>query len=203
MSGIDAVVFDLGNVLIKVDETIARDRFAARTGKTAGAIESYFHTTPHATNLALGKITGQQFYRTIAKDLDFDGDYDEFAAIWSEIFTPIESMLELSASLATGLSRIILSNTNAIHVRYIREHFPVIEEFDDLILSHEVGLLKPDRAIYELTLRRSGLEAGRTVFIDDLEANVEGARRVGMQSFQFENVERLRQELTKLGVPTI
>jgi glucose-1-phosphatase len=200
MNKIDAVVFDLGNVLLRFDETIARDRFAARTGKTAGEIEAYFHSTPHTAHLVLGKITGQQFYRTVAKDLAFEGDYSEFAAIWSEIFTPIEPMLELAASLASRLPRIILSNTNAIHMSYVREHFPVIQGFDDLILSHEVGLLKPDRAIYELTLRRSRLEAGRTVFIDDLEANVAGARRAGMQALHFENVDRLRQELTKLGV---
>jgi putative hydrolase of the HAD superfamily len=203
MSGIDAIVFDLGNVLLKYDERIARDRMAARTGKSAVEVESYFRTTPYATPLTLGKITGLEFYRTVAKDLGFDGDYGEFAAIWSEIFTPIKPMLELAAGLAPRRPRIILSNTNAIHMSYVHEHFPQIREFDDQVLSHEVGLLKPDRAIYELTVRRSGCEAARMLFIDDLQANVEGARGAGMQSIRFEDVEQLRQELTKLGVPTI
>jgi putative hydrolase of the HAD superfamily len=203
VSGIDAVVFDLGNVLLRFDDTIARDRMAVRTGKTAGEIETYFRSTPHATHLALGKITGQRFYRTVSKDLGFDGDYEEFAAIWSEIFTPIEPMLDLAAGLATRLPRVILSNTNAIHMRYVLEHFPILQDFDAQILSHEVGLLKPDRAIYELTLRQCGLEAGRALFVDDLRANVEGALAVGMQAIQFADAAQVRQELTKHGVMPI
>jgi len=203
VSGIDAVVFDLGNVLLRFDDTIARDRMAARTGRTAGEIETYFRGTPHATHLALGKITGQRFYRTVSKDLGFDGDYEEFAAIWSEIFMPIKPMLELAAGLATRLPRLLLSNTNAIHMRYILDRFPVLQAFDDQILSYEVGLLKPDRAIYELTLRQSGLEAERTLFIDDLRANVEGALAVGMRAIVFVDAAQVRQELTKHGVMPI
>jgi HAD superfamily hydrolase (TIGR01509 family) len=203
VSEIDAVVFDLGNVLLRFDDTIARDRMAARTGKTAGEIEAYFWGTPHATHLSLGKMTGQRFYRTVSNDLGFDGEYEEFAAIWSEIFTPVEPMMELAASLATRLPRMILSNTNAIHMHYISETYPAIQEFDAQILSHEVGLLKPDREIYELTLRHGGLEAGRTLFIDDLPANVEGARAAGMLGLQFMDAGQVRQELTKLGVPSI
>jgi HAD superfamily hydrolase (TIGR01509 family) len=203
MSDIDAVIFDLGNVLLKFDETIARDRLAARTGKTPQEIETYFRTTPHATHLALGKITGQRFYRTVAKDLGFEGDYEEFAWIWSDIFEPIEPMLDLAESLATRLPRVLLSNTNAIHVKHIVKRFPMLVEFDDQVLSHEVGLLKPDRAIYELALKRCGLEAGRTLFIDDIHANVEGARAVGMLGLQFADAGQVRQELTKLGVASI
>ena len=203
MSGLDAVIFDLGNVLLRFDDTIARDRMAARTGKTAGEIETYFRGTPHVTHLALGKMTGQRFYRTVSKDLGFDGDYGEFAAIWSEIFTPIEPMLELAAGLATRLPRILLSNTNVIHMRYILDRFPVLQDFDAQILSYEVGLLKPDRAIYELTLRQCGLEAGRTLFIDDLRANVEGALAVGMRAIPFVDSAQVRQELTKHGVMPI
>jgi len=203
VSGIDAVVFDLGNVLLRFDDSIARNRMAVRTGKTAEEIETYFRGTPHATHLALGKITGQRFYRTVSKDLGFDGDYEEFAAIWSEIFTPIEPMLELAVGLSTRLPRVILSNTNAIHMRYILERFPVLQDFDAQILSHEVGLLKPDRAIYELTLRQCGLEAGRTLFIDDLRANVEAALAVGMQAIQFVDAAQVQQELTKHGVMPI
>jgi glucose-1-phosphatase len=203
MSDLDAVVFDLGNVLVRFDDTIARDRMAARTGRPAAEIEAYFRGTPYATHLALGKITGQRFYRTVSKDLGFDGEYGEFAAIWSEIFTPIEPMLELSASLATRLPRVLLSNTNVIHMRYILECFPVLQDFDAQILSYEVGLLKPDRAIYELMLRQCGLEAGRTLFIDDLRANVEGALAVGMRAISFEDAAQVRQELTKHGVMPI
>jgi HAD superfamily hydrolase (TIGR01509 family) len=203
MNNVDAIIFDLGNVLIEVDEQRAAERFAARTGKTRMEIEAYMRGTPYATELALGKLTKKGFFRTVAKDLAFDGKYEEFASIWSEIFTPIEPMIALAESLKTRVPRLILSNTNAINMDYVFDRFPFLHDFDAHILSHEVGLLKPDLAIYQLALKKHGLTAARTVFIDDLAANVEAARRVGLQAIHFQDVGQAREELTKLGVSPI
>jgi len=203
MNGIEAIVFDLGNVLIAVDEPKAAARMAARTGKTLQQLDEYVRGTPYVIELALGKLTKSQFFHTVAKDLGFDGGYEEFALIWSEIFTPIEPMIALAESLKTRVPRLLLSNTNAIHMDYVFAHFPFLHEFDAHVLSHEVGMLKPDAAIYRYTLEKYGLAAGRTVFVDDLVANVEGARRVGMQAIHFRSPEQARGELTKLGVSPI
>jgi FMN phosphatase YigB (HAD superfamily) len=203
MNKIDAVIFDLGNVLLAVDERPAIDRLAARTGKTRQQIEEYAFTTPHATDLALGKLTRQQFFGTVARDLAFDGTYKEFAVIWGDIFRPIEPMIALAQSLKNRIPRLILSNTNAIHMDYVFERFPFIHDFDGHVLSHEVGLLKPDPAIYKHTLEKHGLAPARTVFFDDLAENVEGARRVGLQAIQFQDVEQVRAVLTKLGLSPI
>jgi glucose-1-phosphatase len=203
VNDIDAVIFDLGNVLVAVDEGRAADRMAARTGKSRPQIEEYARGTPHETNLALGKLTRQQFFETVTRDLAFDGTYKEFAAIWAEIFTPIEPMVALAQSLKNRVRRLILSNTNAIHMDYIFEQFRFLDDFDALILSHEVGLLKPDAAIYKLALAKHVLIAARTVFIDDLALNVEGARQVGLQAIQFQNADQTRAELTKLRLSPI
>jgi putative hydrolase of the HAD superfamily len=200
MNGIDAVVFDLGNVLVRVDEALGAGRLAARTGKTREEVERYFYGTPHAAEFGMGKMTRQVFYRTVAQDLGFDGPYEEFARIWAEVFTPIPPMIALAEGLKGRVPRVLLSNTNVIHIEHILETFPFVSEFDDQILSHEVGLLKPDEAIYRLALKRCGLTAEHTVFIDDLVANVEGARRVGMQAIHHQTPEQTRQELTKLGI---
>ena len=203
MSGIDAIIFDLGGVLVNVDEARALERFAARTRRPAAEISDYVRRTPYVTEFALGKLTRRQFYRVLAKDLKFDGGFEEFAQIWSEIFSPIEPMVALAEGLKTRLPRVILSNTNPLHIDYIIQHYPWFNDFAAQVLSYEVGLLKPDAAIYELTLRQCGLEAARAVFIDDLAANVEGARRVGIQGIQYQNVDQVRAELTKLGVTPI
>ena len=112
-------------------------------------------------------------------------------------------MVQLAESLKTRLPRLILSNTNAIHMDYIFEQYPWIHAFDAHVLSHEVGLLKPDAAIYQHALSKCGLVAERTVFLDDLAANVEAARRVGLRAIHFQNAEQARAELTKLGVAPI
>lgn len=203
MNDIDAVIFDLGNVLVAVDEGRAADRLATRTGKTRQQIDDYARSTPYAIDLALGKLTRQRFFEMVAHDLAFDGTYAELAAIWSEIFTPIEPMIALAGSLKNRVRRLILSNTNAIHMDYIFEQYAFLRDFDALVLSHEVGLLKPDPAIYKYTVEKHGLMAARAVFIDDMAVNVEGARRVGLQAIQFHNAEQARAELTKLGLSPI
>ena len=203
MNGIDAVIFDIGNVLLASDGARAFARMAARTGKTPQQIQEYLSSTPHAHELALGKLSKMRFFHTVAKDLVFDGPYEEFALIWSDIFTPIEPMIALAESLKTRVPRLLLSNTDPIHVDYHLQHFPFLNEFDAHVFSHEVGLLKPDAAIYQHTLTKYGLTAGRTVFFDDVAAYAEAARRVGMIGIQYLNPEQARAELTKLGVSPI
>jgi len=203
MNGIDAIVFDLGNVLLAFDETRAVKRLAVRTGKTPQQIYEYARGTPYVTELALGKVTKLRFFYTVARDLEFEGTYEEFALIWSEIFTPIEPMVLLAQSLKHRLPRLLLSNTNGIHMDYVFQHYPFLQEFDAHILSHEVGLLKPDPAIYRHAISKYGLTASRSVFIDDIAANAEAARHTGMQAIHFQNSDQARAELTKLGVSPI
>ncbi|HXI85605.1 MAG TPA: HAD family phosphatase [Verrucomicrobiae bacterium] len=203
MNGIDAVIFDLGNVLLAFDERRAVERLAARTGRTPQQISDYARTTPYVTELALGKVTKLRFFHTVAKDLAFDGTYQEFALLWSDIFTPIDPMIALAESLKNRLPRLLLSNTNAIHMDYVFEHYPFLQDFDAHVLSHEVGLLKPDPAIFQHALRTSGLTAARTVFLDDIAANAEAARHAGMQGIHYQNPDQARAELTKLGVSPI
>jgi glucose-1-phosphatase len=203
MNGIDAIVFDLGNTLLAFDESRAVGRLAARTGKTPQQIDEYARGTPHVIELALGKVTKLRFFHTVAKDLAFDGTYQEFALLWSDIFTPIEPMIALAESLKNRLPRLLLSNTNAIHKDYVFEHYPFLQDFDAHVLSHEVGLLKPDPAIYRHAVNKYGLTPARTVFLDDIAANAEAARHAGMQAIHFQNPDQARAELTKLGVSPI
>jgi HAD superfamily hydrolase (TIGR01509 family) len=203
MNGIEAVIFDLGNVLLAFDSARASERLAARTGKSRQEIEMYGQSTPYVYELTLGRLSKKRFFQTVAKDLAFDGTYEEFALLWSDIFTPIEPMIALAESLKTRLPRLLLSNTNAIHTDFVLERYPFLNDFDAHVFSHEVGLLKPDAAIFQHTLGKYGLTAGRTVFLDDIAANAEAARRAGMQAVHYRDFGQARAELTKLGVSPI
>jgi FMN phosphatase YigB (HAD superfamily) len=203
VNGIDAVVFDLGNVLLAVDGGRAKERLAVRTGKTRQQIDKYLSGTLYTHELAVGKLPKIRFFHTVAKNLGFDGSYGEFALIWSDIFTPIEPMIALAESLKARVRRLVLSNTDPIHIDYEFEHYPFLNDFDGHVFSFEVGLLKPDAAIYQHTLAKYELTAERTVFLDDVAAYVEGARRVGMQAIRFQNPDQARAELAKLGVSPI
>jgi putative hydrolase of the HAD superfamily len=203
MSVIDAVVFDLGNVLLNFDWDIAADRLCARTGRTRRELDDYVVTTPFVTQLGLGQLSMQRFYEIVSRDLGFDGGYDEFARMWSEIFSPNEPMIEMAMALKGRVRQFILSNTNQIHVDYINRVYPFIHEFDGSVFSHEAGLMKPDPRIYSLALQKFGLVPEHTVFVDDIVANVDSARALGIHAIHYESVEQVRRELTKLGVAPI
>ena len=201
MNRIEAVVFDLGNVLLPFNWDLAIDRFCARVGCSRRELDDYIVTTPFVHQLETGALGKDQFFCRLARDFRFTGTYEEFAEIWSDIFTSSAPMLALAAALKGRLPRFILSNTNPIHIEFVFQRFPAIRDFDGHILSHEVGLLKPDPRIYEVTTRRFGLKPAQTVFIDDILANAEGARAAGWQAIHHQNPETTIAALANLGVP--
>ena len=200
---IEAIVFDLGNVLLTLDWDTPARRLGARTGRTRQQLDDYFAQSPWAHQLALGQLEKLRFFELVAAELDFPGDYEEFAWIWSDMFIPNEPMLALAHRLQGGMPRLILSNTNAIHMEFIFGRFPWLEVFDGHVFSHEVGLAKPDPRIYRYAVRRFRLSAPRTVFIDDLQENVEAARAIGLQGLHYQTREQMSRELTNLGLGAI
>lgn len=104
-----------------------------------------------------------------------------------------------STDVKTGL----LSNMPADMIRYAREQFPWLNLFDQQTFSAEVGLVKPDAAIFRHSLAGLGVAAGESLFVDDRAVNVEGARAVGMFGIQFRSTTQLRDELAKLEFPVL
>ena len=93
------------------------------------------------------------------------------------------------------------SNTNAIHARLFRRQFaPTLARFDHLILSYEVGHMKPAAGFYQACVDAAGVPANRCVFIDDLAENVEGARSCGLSAVLFRDAEALQSELQAWGI---
>lgn len=203
MSGIEAIVFDLGNVLLPFDWHKIVRGLSARTGRGEREVGDYFVATPFLTQLNTGMIEKGMFVEVVSRDLGFDGTYEEFVMIWSDIFTRNEPMIEFAVKLKGKMPRLLLSNTNAIHMDFVLARYGFLCDFEGLILSHEVGCEKPERRIYELTITRFGLKAERTVFVDDIFANVEAAQSVGMHGVHHVRNEQTLEELTKLGVAPI
>ena len=203
MKPIQAVIFDLGNVLIRVDELRFATRLAAHATATPATLAEFFHRSPAVVAYSTGKSSAREFFEAVVCATGWTGTFEEFADIWCDIFSPIQPTLTLAMDLKGRLPRVMLSNTNALHMEYVFQKFPVVRDFDGHVLSHEVGMLKPAAEIYEWTLRRYGFKAEQTVFVDDLAANCAGARAVGMPAIQCVSPEQLRRELTKLGVLTI
>ncbi len=97
-----------------------------------------------------------------------------------------------------GLKRIGLTNFSSEKLALTRPKFPFFRSFDDIVVSSEVKLVKPDPAIYHLTLRRIGCRAEECIFIDDSLPNVETARQLGFHAIHFQSPEQLQAELERI-----
>jgi len=199
-NGVDAVIFDLGVVLLHLDWERGAQRISARTNRTVPELMGWSQRSRWTRDLALGTISRREFLGGVVQELGFRGTQREFAAMWSDMFDANVPMLALAASLKGRVPRVILSNTNAIHMEHVFRAFPAVYDFDGHVFSHEIGLEKPDPRIYQYTLRRHRLTAPRTAFIDDTPANVEAAAAGGLRAIHYQSYDQTRAELASLGL---
>ncbi|WP_312681556.1 HAD family hydrolase [Stenotrophomonas chelatiphaga] len=102
---------------------------------------------------------------------------------------------------AAGVALYALTNWSAQTFPIARERFGFLSAFDDILVSGEEGLAKPDPRIFERALQRFGVEPSATLFIDDAAANVQAAMGRGIPSLLFRNADSLRASLHALGLP--
>src|ERR1700735_5207654 len=93
----------------------------------------------------------------------------------------------------------ILSNMGFGVLDYMRPRFPWLAQFDHLTFSCDLGIVKPDPAIYLYTVKKLGVAPDQALFIDNLEKNITGAEAVGLHVALFQNVEQLQRDLSRRG----
>ncbi len=121
---------------------------------------------------------------------------------WPEMLGgPIQPTVDVLAELRdAGVRLLALTNWSAETFVHAPPRFPFLAWFESIIVSGEEGLVKPDPAIFRLLVERHGLEPDRTVFVDDLEANVVAAAALGFVAVRFSNAAALRRDLVGLGL---
>ena len=198
---IKAVIFDLGRVIVPFDFNRGYTRLAPLCGIPAAEIPGRIALTGLVERFESGGIESHDFVRELSKHLNLDTSYENFCEIWSSIFLP-DTLI--SESMIEGIGRnyrlVLLSNTNAIHFEMLRENYPVLRHFDSLVLSYEVGAMKPLPLIYQRAIEAAGCLPEECFFTDDMPAYVEGARAQGIDAVQFESAAQIEVELRKRGV---
>jgi len=191
------VIFDLGKVVLdfsyhKIAEGLAKysrqsiyqnpdniiDYILFRDSRILGMYEE-------------GKMTSGEFFLSMKEVFELDISLLQFEKIWNEVFTENEGIGDLIKSLKKDFMLFLLSNTNELHFEYVKREFQVVHEFDQWILSYEVGLRKPDPEIFKIALAKAGVRPGETIFVDDNRANVIAAEDAGIHAVEFESVEQV------------
>jgi putative hydrolase of the HAD superfamily len=195
------IVFDLGKVILDFDHHTISENLSKATGNSeAGIFDYIFKDTDLEKLFDLGKISPEEFSEKIMRRFDMKISFETFSKLWCEIFTPhpgIDNILkELKPRYRLGL----LSNTNKLHFEYAKRTFGMLEMFDDLYLSYEMGMIKPDLEIFRMVIKKSGRKGDEILFIDDIETNVVAAGKAGINALQFKGTGNLKTELVKCGV---
>ncbi len=198
---IQAVVFDLGKVLVDFDWTIAVRKIAARSRITLEALGRFMSQSPLLVQYETGLLTNEQFYKAVCAASGFCGDLDEFGVSFGDIFTPIEPMIEVQRRLrGQGIPTYIFSNTNDLAVRHIRAAFPFFSTFDGYIYSYEHRAMKPDPKLYEALERMSGRRGSDLLYLDDRAENIAGGAARGWQVILHENPAKTCAAMRTLGL---
>jgi len=185
-------VFDLGNVLLFVHEEVFYQKLLARCRAGAPAVELFYEHFGR-NNVSCGGDFNA-IYSALAQEAGLTMTLEEFRLAWNDAFSPNPPMIEFVRGLPRPLY--LLSNTNEPHVSWFHEHYPyILELFDACVFSNEVGLRKPDPAIYRHVEGLSGQPPARHVFVDDMAENVEGALAAGWRGIVFRGVEDCRRQL--------
>lgn len=188
-------VLDLGGVLISVDEELFFRRLLARCRPGAPARDLFLHHFER-NRVACGGGFGA-VYTALVREAGLDMTPEEFRLAWNDIFAPHPAMIEVVAQLPRP--RYLLSNTNEPHVAWFREHYrPLLALFDHCVFSNEVGMRKPELAIYRHVGSLSRRPPHCHVFADDFQENVEGAVAAGWHGIRFVSPEDYRRQLAAL-----
>jgi 2-haloacid dehalogenase len=200
---IEAVVFDIGNVLIRWDvRALYRTVFDDPDEMERFLAEVW---TPMENDRC---DRGTAFFDVINENIERHPAYEaEIRMAWDRwietVPGPIEGAFELVAELnAAGVALHALSNFSAETFPLVRDAYPQFELIGEIVISGEnPPLAKPDQAIFELLCERAGIEPETTVFIDDASTNTDAAAQLGFVTVTFTDTAALRVELAALGLP--
>lgn len=201
MLDVSGVVFDLGGVLIDWNP-----RYLYRKMFDSEEEVTWFLTevcTPE-WNRALdeGLPFEEAIPRLISGYPECRQEIEAYYTRWEEMLGGcIEgSVRVLEALCEKGVPLYALTNWSAETFGIARRRFSFLDWFEDIVVSGEVGVVKPERGIYEALIQRSGIDPRASVFVDDLEANVRAAGEFGFTGVVFRGADSLQDELVRMGL---
>ena len=195
---IKAVIFDLGGVVVDFTNQDYYMQLAKRTGLKFRTVEKTFDGM-ELDLMEKGRMDISTFERKIAKKLnikEIDLEWYDFFVENAKVNFDVQ---ELVGILHKEYITAFISNIDKSRYRYTRKMIN-LDFFDYRFTSCYIGSRKPERKIYDFAVKRMGIEYEDAVFIDDIQNNVDGARRLGMKGIRYENRRKLDKELYKLGL---
>ncbi len=198
---IQTMYFDLGNVLVFFSHDKMYSQLSELLGLPAKSIRKLFLEDQLAYRYETGQISTEELYKTFAKLAKKPFSLEEFLLAAAEIFIPNTEIFPLIEAMKTQHIRLILlSNTSECHFQYVCQHYPILQTFDEWVLSYKTGACKPNPAIFQKALSLAQCPKEHCFFTDDIPQYVEAAKQSGLDSEVFSGVPQLKSHLAHRGV---
>lgn len=190
----EAIVFDLGNVLIKIDYKKFLEE--AKLNHQYDEQKIFYVLEEPAILYEKGKIDSIRFYLIAKEKLQVNLSYDSFYKAWCEVATGlVNNISRIVKNLYTKYPLYLLSNTNEAHMDYVLKNFEILSYFKEYFLSYKIGSMKPEKEIYLKMLKYLNIAPETIFYIDDKTENVQVAKKIGIDSYKFINSYKLSQFL--------
>ena len=191
------IIFDLGNVLVKLDEAATMRAFEALGWPKKEHIREYAEGQRLFQAMGVGQMSNKQFFDAFRATTHSNVTDRQITDATNAmlLYIPEEKKRKLLQLRVKGHRVFLLSNTIDLHWQYCKNNlFPmdqygVDDYFEKTFLSQEMHMKKPDDEIFQQVVKDAAMEPGATLFIDDLEVNCEAAERNGIHTFQNKNFD--------------
>jgi HAD superfamily hydrolase (TIGR01549 family) len=192
MENIDAIIFDLGGVLIDIDYTKTRQAFENLGISNFNELYSQANQQDLFDRFEIGQISGQHFINSLLNYFTEPISPNKVVHAWNAMLLDFKlEKLTLLEKLAAKYPLFLLSNTNELHVPIVRQRLskltakPLEVYFSKVYFSHDLGLRKPNSEIFEFVCSENNLNPSTTLFIDDSIQHIEGAKKCGLQTIHL------------------
>jgi putative hydrolase of the HAD superfamily len=198
----DALLFDLGRVVLDIDFSKALACWAGHAGCTPSDIAARWSIDESYHHHERGTISDEAFFDGLRRSLGIAITDEQFLDGWNAIFAgEMDGIAPLLERAARHYPLYVYSNTNRAHVaHFTRIHAHTLKPFRELFYSSSIGMRKPEIAAFDHVVKAIGVPASRVVFFDDLAENVESARSLGIKAVQVKSSRDVADALTALGV---
>jgi putative hydrolase of the HAD superfamily len=194
-----ALLFDFGGVFMKTVNYRPRHAWDERLGLAHGSVERIVHGSESWRAAQTGKLTTAEYWADVRQQLGLDED--SIATLEQDYFSGDELDLEL-VKYARGLQTqgypIGLLSNDSLALMDKLQSLGIRDLFNPAVISAQIGVMKPDPQAYQIALERLGNKPGTVIFIDDMPANIDGARQLGIHAIQYTTTPALQASLTSL-----
>ena len=198
----DALLFDLGRVVLDIDFSKALTCWATHAGCTPADLAARFVREEPYRQHEIGKIDDAAYFESLRATLGIGITDAQFLEGWNAIFAgEMPGIAPLLERAAKRMPLYAFSNTNRPHVEHFSKAYAdVLGHFREMFLSSTIGLRKPEAAAYDHVVKAIGVPASRILFFDDLAENIEGARACGLTVVHVTSPHDVAKALAALGI---